>query len=86
MLSGVGIAHEFWLEAFDTTCYLVNSSLLMDLLDETPYEAWTRKNPSFHISESFGVMPLCMYPKIIIIKKNLTTSMRNASSLGAKME
>ena len=54
MLSGVGIAHEFWSEAFDTTCYLVNSSLLMDLVDETPYEAWTRKNPSFSHLKVFG--------------------------------
>ena len=55
MLSGVGIAHKFWSEAFDTTCYLVNSSLLMDLVEKTPYEAWTRKNPSFFTSQSLWV-------------------------------
>ena len=54
MLSGVGISHEFWLEAFDTTCYLVNSSLLMDLIEKTPYEAWTRKNAPFSHLRVFG--------------------------------
>ena len=54
MLSGVGIAHEFWSEAFDTTCYLVNSSLLMDLVKKTPYEAWTGKNTSFSHLRVFG--------------------------------
>ena len=54
MLTGVGIAHEVWSEAFDTTCYLVNSSLLMDLIDKTPYEAWTRKNTPFSHLRVFG--------------------------------
>ena len=37
MLSGVGMAQEFWEEVVNTTCYLVNRSLSATLIDKTPY-------------------------------------------------
>ena len=36
MLSGVELGHEFWVEAVDTACYLVNRSPSSALEDKTP--------------------------------------------------
>eukprot|EP00253_Pinus_taeda_P032660 PITA_32660 len=41
MLSGAGLGHEFWEEAVDTTCYLVNMSPSSALDDKTPQEVGT---------------------------------------------
>eukprot|EP00253_Pinus_taeda_P020122 PITA_20122 len=46
MLSGSGLGQEFWVEAVDTTCYLVNRSPSSVLEDKTPQEVWTGKKPS----------------------------------------
>ena len=46
MLSGVTVTQELWEEVVNTTCYLVNMSLLMNLVNKTPCEAWDGKNPS----------------------------------------
>jgi transposase InsO family protein len=63
MLSGVGLAQEFWAEAVDTAKYLVNMSPSSALVDMTPHEVWFGKNPSFHISKYLDVMHLCMFPR-----------------------
>jgi len=36
MLSGDGLGQELWVEAVDTSCYLVNISLSSLLEDKTP--------------------------------------------------
>eukprot|EP00253_Pinus_taeda_P002397 PITA_02397 len=46
MLSGAGLGREFWVEAAETTCYLVNRSPSSALEDKTPQEVWTGKKPS----------------------------------------
>eukprot|EP00253_Pinus_taeda_P005087 PITA_05087 len=46
MLSGAGLGQEFWAEAVDTACYLVNRSPSSALEDKTPQEVWTGKKPS----------------------------------------
>eukprot|EP00253_Pinus_taeda_P016533 PITA_16533 len=46
MLSGVRLEHEFWAEAVDTACYLVNMSPSSALEDKTPQEVWTGQKPS----------------------------------------
>jgi len=49
MFSGVGLGQEFWAEAMDTACYLVNRSSSSALEDKAPQEVWTSKNTLFHI-------------------------------------
>eukprot|EP00253_Pinus_taeda_P003879 PITA_03879 len=52
MLSGARLGQEFWAEAVDTACYLVNRSPSSALEDKTPQEAWTGKKPSLlHLRE-----------------------------------
>eukprot|EP00253_Pinus_taeda_P022502 PITA_22502 len=46
MLSGAGLGQEFWAEAVDTACYLVNRSPSSMLEDKNPQEVWTGKKPS----------------------------------------
>eukprot|EP00253_Pinus_taeda_P009596 PITA_09596 len=41
MLSGAELGQEFWAEAVDTACYLVNRSPSSALEDKTPQEVWT---------------------------------------------
>ena len=45
MLSSVGIGQEFWAEAMETACYLVNQSPTLALIDKTPQEVCTGKKP-----------------------------------------
>eukprot|EP00253_Pinus_taeda_P022563 PITA_22563 len=45
MLSGAGLGQEFWAEAMETTCYLVNKSPSLVLEDKSPQEAWIGKKP-----------------------------------------
>eukprot|EP00253_Pinus_taeda_P027342 PITA_27342 len=54
MLSGAGLGQEFWAEAVDTACYLVNRSPLSTLEDKTPQEVWTGKKPSLSHLRVFG--------------------------------
>ena len=45
MLSGTGLGQEFWAEAVETACYLVNRSPSSALEDNIPHEVWTGKKP-----------------------------------------
>eukprot|EP00253_Pinus_taeda_P028817 PITA_28817 len=46
MLSGARLGQEFWAEALETACYLVNRSPSSALEDKTPQELWNGKKPS----------------------------------------
>ena len=51
MLSGTELRQEFWAEAVETACYLVNRSPSSVLEDKTPHEVWTGKKSSLsHLS------------------------------------
>jgi transposase InsO family protein len=63
MLSGVGIAQEFWAEAVDTAKYLVNMSPLSVLVETTPHEVWFGKKPSVSHLKLFGCDAFVHVPK-----------------------
>jgi hypothetical protein len=46
MLSGVGLAQEFWAEAVETARYLMNMSPSLALVNTNPNEVWLGKKPS----------------------------------------
>eukprot|EP00253_Pinus_taeda_P026403 PITA_26403 len=54
MLNGVGLGQEFWVEAVETTCYLVNKSPSLALEDKTPQEVGIGKKPSLSHLRVFG--------------------------------
>ncbi len=63
MLSGVRLRQEFWAEAVETACYLVNRSPSLALEDKTPQEVWTGKKPSLSHLRVFGCDAYVHVPK-----------------------
>eukprot|EP00253_Pinus_taeda_P001476 PITA_01476 len=63
MLSGVRLGQEFWAEAVETTCYLVNRSPSSALEDKTPQEVWIGKKPSLSHLRVFGCDACVHVPK-----------------------
>jgi hypothetical protein len=63
MLTRVGIAQEFWVEAVDTAIYLVNMSPSSVLVDTNPHEVWSSKNPSVADLKLFGCDVFFHVPK-----------------------
>eukprot|EP00253_Pinus_taeda_P003260 PITA_03260 len=68
MLSGVGLGEEFWVEAVEIACYLVNRSPSSVLEDMTPQEVWTGKTPSLSHLRVFGCDAYVHVPKEKITK------------------
>eukprot|EP00253_Pinus_taeda_P022018 PITA_22018 len=63
MLSGARLGQEFWAEAGDTACYLVNRSPSSALEDRTPQEVWAGKKPSLSHLRVFGCDAYVHVPK-----------------------
>ena len=63
MLSGTVLGQEFWAEAMETTCYLVNRSPSSALEDKTPNEVWIGKKPSLSHLRVFGCDAYVHVPK-----------------------
>eukprot|EP00253_Pinus_taeda_P012642 PITA_12642 len=63
ILSGVALGQEFWAEAVDIACYLVNRSSSSTLDDKTPQEVWTGKKPSLSHLRVFGCDAYVHVPK-----------------------
>ena len=63
MLSSAGIGQEFWTEAVETTCYLVNRSTTSALIDKIPQEVWNGKKPSIKHLKFFGCDAYVHVPK-----------------------
>jgi hypothetical protein len=54
MISGFRLGQEFWAEAVDIACHMVNRSPSSTLDDMTPHEVWTSKKPSLTHLTVFG--------------------------------
>ena len=63
MLSSARIGQEFWAEAVETACYLVNRSPTSSLIDKTPQELWNGKKPSIKHLKVFGCDAYVHVPK-----------------------
>jgi hypothetical protein len=63
MLSGAGLAQEFWADAVDTAKNLVNMSSSSVLVDTTPNEVWSGKKPSVSHLKVFGRDAFVHVPK-----------------------
>jgi hypothetical protein len=63
MLTGVGIAQEFWAEAVDTTKYILNISPSSTLVDMNLHEVWWGKKPSVSHLKVFGYDAFVHVPK-----------------------
>eukprot|EP00253_Pinus_taeda_P007933 PITA_07933 len=63
MLGCARLGQEFWAEAVDTTCYLVNRSPSSVLEDETPQHVWIGKKPSLSHLRVFGCDAYVHVPK-----------------------
>ena len=63
MLSGVGLAQEFWEEAIDTAKYLLNMSPSSVIVDTSPHEVWSVKSPPVSHLKVFGCDAFMHVPK-----------------------
>ena len=63
MLRSVGIGQEFWAEVVETSCYWVNQSPTLTLVDNSPQEVWTGKKPSIKHMQVFGCDDYVHVPK-----------------------
>ena len=63
MLSGTELGQEFWAEAVETTCYLVNRLPSSALEDKTPHEVSTGKKTSLSHLRVFGCDAYVHVPK-----------------------
>ena len=54
MLSSAGIGQELWAEAVETTCYSVNQSPTLALIDKTPQVVWNGKKSFIKHLKFFG--------------------------------
>eukprot|EP00253_Pinus_taeda_P020829 PITA_20829 len=63
MLSVARLGQEFWVEAVDTTYYLVNRSPSSTLEDKAPQEVWIGKKPSLSHLRVFGCDAYVHVPK-----------------------
>ena len=48
------LPNYFWVEAVNTSCYILNRALIRPSLDKTPYELWNNKKPDISYFKVFG--------------------------------
>jgi len=63
MLSGAELGQEFWVEAVEIACYLVNRFPSSALEEKIPQEIWTGKKPSLSHLRVFGCDAYVHVPK-----------------------
>ena len=63
MLSGDALGQEFWVEAMEISCYVINRSPSSVLEDKTPQEVWIGKKHSLSHLRVFGCDAYVHVPK-----------------------
>ena len=53
MLNENNLPKYFWVEAINTSCYVLNRVLLRPILKKTPYELWKNKKPNISYFKVF---------------------------------
>ena len=48
------LPNYFWVEAVNTSCYILNRVLIRSSFDKTPYELWKNKKPNISYFKIFG--------------------------------
>ena len=48
------LPNYFWVEAVNTSCYILNRVLIRSSLDKTPYELWKNKKHNISYFKVFG--------------------------------
>ena len=46
--------NTFWVEAVNTSCYVLNRFSLRPILNKTPYELWNYKKPNISYFKDYG--------------------------------
>ena len=77
------MGQEFWVEAVETACYLVNRSPTSTMIDKTTQEVWTGKKPSIKHLEFFGCDAYVHVPKEK--RSKLDNKAENVSLLAIKI-
>ena len=54
MLNENNLPKYFWVEAINTSCYVLNRILLRPIIKKTPYELWKNKKPNISYFKVFG--------------------------------
>ncbi|XP_021714891.1 uncharacterized protein LOC110682855 [Chenopodium quinoa] len=54
MLIASGLPRNFWAEAVNTACYIINRAMLRPMLDKTPYELLKGRKPNIAHLRAFG--------------------------------
>ena len=54
MLCENGLPKYFWAETVNTTCYIINRTLIRPLLKKTPYKLFRSKKPNVEYFRAFG--------------------------------
>ena len=54
MLNENNLLKYFWVEAVNTSCYVLNRILLRSIIKKTPYELWKNKKPNISYFKVFG--------------------------------
>jgi len=54
MLIASGLVRNFWAEAFNTLCYIINGCMIRHILNKTPYELFKGKKPNIMHLRIYG--------------------------------
>ena len=54
MLVASGLPRNFWAEALNTSCYIINRCMIRSILNKTPYELFKGRKPNIMHLRVFG--------------------------------